>query len=310
MEYFMSRQLLVFVLLLPLLSVFSSGFAMVKPFMPDDCPICFASVAKDIGRQSMRYTKCCKQAICSGDVDHMEYDAQRLYANLQSSSWRQQHANRHDFSGWPEEQEHAKCPFCRAYPLNVVTFDTSLCDICSVKKDNFEFIDLGCGHSYCRYCLVSVVDNALQKNDRSCLKCPGCRYSQLSVAFLDYDDVTYITVSQSKRNMIAKLLTLQSISHQKVTNACPGQNSSCICNNEHDGKEVCISPECVEKCCSSCLIQHADDISCKQAKNRADHNGPKPFHWSSMQQIGGCMLAVTGAAIIGSLAWYYNMLPL
>ncbi len=55
------------------------------------------------------------------DADRLEREAQELHENRKDREWCRTYSQSPDFTGWPEDLEHGKCPFCRHYPLKVVS---------------------------------------------------------------------------------------------------------------------------------------------------------------------------------------------
>lgn len=88
--------------------------------LEEECPIC-ASSFNELGVAQVRFTRCCNHVICKNDSDRLEREAAQLHRNMSDAAWRQEFSGREDFAGWPVTHEHANCPFCRAYPLDVVS---------------------------------------------------------------------------------------------------------------------------------------------------------------------------------------------
>ena len=90
----------------------------------EECQICGSSLS-ELGKEEARFTKCCGQFICQTDFDKLETRAVELNINMQDSAWRKHYSQAEDFTGWPypleqaDQHEHAACPYCREYPLEV-----------------------------------------------------------------------------------------------------------------------------------------------------------------------------------------------
>lgn len=158
------------------------------------CPACLVS-SRDFPANEKYVTKCCNQFICIGCARGAEQAARELYRNLQDPVWRRDYAAQPDFTGWPTESlEHAKCPNCRHYPLEVEpdrikpAARVIECDICSDEKPEREFHELMCGHYFCKDCLRRMIDDAMYDVKTKSLKCPADRCSRP----LDIEDIRAI----------------------------------------------------------------------------------------------------------------------
>lgn len=208
-------------------------------------------------------TDCCGACICLEDYDGLEARALQDFVNSQDQNWLRQYRAEN-----PHGQilEHAKCPFCRHYPLSASIVDTKPvnqlleCKICYTEVEKDDSVGLSCGHVFCSDCLKQIVLVALRDNDIQSVKCPDCKKS------IEESDVRKI--ANGDRNLIeqfVRLKTLQFLASNSNLKNCPTVDCKFVFINEgHRSKITC--PECNNAYCSSCLLNHSLRTSCEQAK--------------------------------------------
>lgn len=282
----------IFILALHLLSVTVIPIAVCMEQFQDYCSICNSTI-QELGPDQVYSTSCCHQIICKNDADHIEKSAQELYQNLQDPNWRAQYSASDDFTGWPEALEHAKCPFCRHYPLEVskLKIETKECNICLEDKISNKFIKLLCDHSYCIECLQHIFELLLQEKNAVQFKCPQCakKIEELDVRKIVNNDY-------KKLESYYDVLVQEWLNVQSSVKHCPTPDCSYRFINASQCPQNTKCPSCKHEYCSSCLLKHPSNITCETATTNDKANDewkqknskPCPRCKTSIEKNGGC----------------------
>ncbi|MCK4498977.1 hypothetical protein KAU11_00595 [Candidatus Babeliales bacterium] len=239
-----------------------------------ECGICRLNL-RELDTGQVCQTNCCKKFMCQHCVERMEKEAKDLYRNLHDSSWRKQFAASSDFVGWPQEREHAQCPYCRMYPLKVEFLSRATdtiqqtgssvqvprlqeCRICLDEKVVQEFVALQCGHAFCNACLEHMVDLAIKERSTTQLRCSDTQCA----AQMTEQDIRAITNLQEKIDAIAAIQTQEWIVQQPNAKHCPTADCPYVFLNEDAKKETITCPQCNKQYCSNCLLLHNPTMSC------------------------------------------------
>lgn len=253
-----------------------------------ECPICSETITALGGIKAMTITQCCNQLICKKDETKIENRARELYRLYHDHDLRREYAaNTDTFTGWPsqdiQDRQHAECPLCRHYPLQVrqATLQDALrevqktrpatqeeiyeCNICYDEKPDSQFAHLHCNHKYCKDCMQRILDVAIRNKNSITLRCPerGCNKK------LTQKDIREITDDRDVIDAIADIETQEFLAAHSEVKHCPTPNCTAIFFTDPNDRREVQCPECRQWYCPQCLKHHDASLTCQQAKAQA-----------------------------------------
>ncbi len=148
------------------------------------------------------------------------------------------------------------------------------CPICMEKKYKNEFVSLcTCHHTYCKDCLLGMLNTAIREN--VVLQCPE-PYCRAPFTERDWYTITNDrTILETLENRKTEEWIRQ---HGKF---CPTPGCS-FAFEPYQEREIIQCPQCHATYCSNCLINHHLDVSCAEAialRLSSDHPELESENW-------------------------------
>lgn len=172
------------------------------------------------------------------------------------------------------------------------------CDICYENKYRPYFTTLSCDHRYCTKCLNRQVEVGLNSKSTNSLKCPDpeCRRP-----FTNTTIRKIVGFFSGKRRQCQELADQKYLISLPNSQHCPTPNCRYIMKDKGNQPHTVQCPDCQAQYCSHCTLPHAENVSCRQAKDQqvseADKASKKlvqsistrcPQCGTNIQKDGGC----------------------
>lgn len=163
------------------------------------------------------------------------------------------------------------------------------CEICTENRQEEEFSTLACGHTYCTECLEHIIDNAVAEHSSQSIRCPTCYQSISPINALN------ILSSTEKKSDYGDMLARELVRKEEHAKQCPTPD----CNSLFINDSTCAAPfhcqQCNKEYCNQCLLTHAQEISCQQAraeKTEKEDQASNEWKAAHAKQCPQCKVAI------------------
>jgi hypothetical protein len=135
------------------------------------------------------------------------------------------------------------------------------CLVCFEQKIGAGFTTLQCGHEFCTVCLQEMTSQALKEKQTLQLRCPTCAQPFTSA------DLRALIKSPLDLAALTRIKFEEWARTQEGYKHCPTPGCSFIfLGNKQTPREAMRCPECTKEYCTECLISHAAETLCAEAK--------------------------------------------
>lgn len=197
------------------------------------CPQCKVSIHKDGGCYHMQCSGC-KHEFCWKCLNPHD------------------HTMNHPCGLWENEEQMIQAQ--------------KICDICFENKNNGEFKQLSCCayDASCNNCLLDLIKTSLQEKTTINILCPNRTCAQPMIL----QDIQAINLNAYE--LFCEVAAYECINNEKHIKQCPMPDCSYLFINDEKLQQSFTCPQCKHIYCSSCLMQHAPEMTCEQAKRERE----------------------------------------
>jgi len=149
------------------------------------------------------------------------------------------------------------------------------CEICCESKARYNFIKplSCCAYSEsCIDCLLELIGASLQEKTVAHINCPNRKCGKS----INEQDIRVITQNHPEvYKTFCEIATRELINKDNRIKHCPTPNCPFSFENDQKLKQAFTCPSCKQRYCSDCLVQHAPEMTCEQAREHAQLIGDK-----------------------------------
>ncbi len=143
------------------------------------------------------------------------------------------------------------------------------CELCFEDKTMDDFKRLSCCayDASCTNCLLEMINTSTQEKTIAQIVCPNRRCAQ-SIVEQDIRAITqrYPEIYRMFCDIAAHEYVTKHVKHIKH---CPTPDCTFSFENDQSLKQAFNCPQCNHLYCSDCLVQHAPEMTCEQAREHA-----------------------------------------
>jgi len=149
--------------------------------------------------------------------------------------------------------------------INIIAMEPQkTCDVCLEDKSIYDFAKplSCCGYNKsCADCLIGVINTSLQEKTTANIKCPNRDCAQP----ISKQDIH--TLNPDLFKLFCDIAAQEYLTkHEKNIKQCPTPNCTYQFINDYNVKQKYACPSCKHVYCSHCLVRHAPEMTCEQAK--------------------------------------------